>query len=445
MPRWLNWKWLGVVALAMSALLVFSACGDDDDEEEETPTGGATTAPPDGGGEALKIGALLSFTGALSDYGQPIFNGAEMAVDEINAAGGVNGQPVELIRGDDGTNPDTGVTEATRMVEVEGVSAIIGALSSGVSLQVAENVTGPNGVVQISPASTSPGISDADDDDFLFRTTISDAAQGLLMANLLDEEGLDNVCTLYINNAYGQGLTESLDENFDGTIVAQVPHEDGQSSYASELGQCGDATVLAALSYPETGGIYLREAVEADQFENYIFSDGTKSDAMLEELGWENFDGMKGTSPSSLPTEGVEPFNERYRAAYGEPPPRPYIKEAYDAVYVIALAAQAAGSNDGTAIRDQLREVANDDGDDTEANPGEEGFAAAVEALDAGDNINYEGVVGPIEFDDAGDPTVGAIEFFEVDAANKDLVTYKVFQVDLEEGEVTDITELVLD
>ncbi len=183
MPRWLNWKWLGVVALAMAALLVFSACGDDDDDDEETPAG-ATTAPSGGGG-ALKIGALLSFTGALSDYGQPIYNGAELAVGEINAAGGVNGEPIELVRGDDGTNPDTGVTEATRMVEVEGVSAIIGALSSGVSLQVAENVTGPSGVVQITPASTSPGISDADDDDFLFRTTISDAAQGLLMSNLL--------------------------------------------------------------------------------------------------------------------------------------------------------------------------------------------------------------------------------------------------------------------
>jgi ABC-type branched-subunit amino acid transport system substrate-binding protein len=141
----------------------------------------------------------------------------------------------------------------------------------------------------------------------------------------------------------------------------------------------------------------------------------------------------------------VEPFNERYQAVYGELPPRPYIREAYDAVYVIALAAQAGGSNDGAAIRDSLRDVANDDGDDTQADPGEDGFAAAVEALDAGDNINYEGVVGPIEFDDAGDPTVGAIEFFRVDAANKDLVTYKVFRVDLEAGEVTDITELVLE
>lgn len=444
MPRWLNWKWLGVVALAMAALLVFSACGDDDDDDDEETPAGATTAPA-GDGEALKIGVLMSFTGALSDFGEPIFNGAQLAADEINAAGGVNGEPIELVRGDDGTNPDTGVTEATRMVEVEGVSAIVGALSSGVSLQVAENVTGPAGVVQISPASTSPGISDADDDDFLFRTTISDAAQGLLMSNLLGEEGLDNVCTMYINNAYGQGLTEALDENFDGTIVAQVPHEDGLSSYSSELAQCGDASVLAALSYPETAGIYLREAVEASQFENYVFSDGTKSDAMLAQLGWENFDGAKGTSPSSLPTEGVEPFNQRYQDEYGELPPRPYIKEAYDAIYVIALAAQAAGSNDGAAIQSKLREVANDDGDDTQADPGEEGFAAAVAALDAGENINYEGVVGPIEFDDAGDPTVGAIEFFEVDAANEDLVTYKVFQVDLEAGEVTDITELVLE
>jgi ABC-type branched-subunit amino acid transport system substrate-binding protein len=188
MPRWLSWKWLGVVVVALAAVLVFSACGDDDDDEDtgtQTPAG--TSAAPTGGGEALKIGVLMSFTGALSDFGEPIYNGAELAADEINAAGGVNGQPIELVRGDDGTNPDTGVTEATRMVEVEGVSAIVGALSSGVSLQVAETVTGPAGVVQISPASTSPGISDANDDDFLFRTTISDAAQGLLLGRLVEE------------------------------------------------------------------------------------------------------------------------------------------------------------------------------------------------------------------------------------------------------------------
>ena len=442
MPRWLNWKWLGVVVVALAAVLVFSACGDDDDDEPtDTPAGTTTTAPTGGGGdEALKIGVLMSFTGALSDFGQPIYNGAELAAEEINAAGGVNGQPIELVRGDDGTNPDTGVTEATRMVEVEGVSAIVGALSSGVSIQVAETVTGPAGVVQISPASTSPGVSDANDDDFLFRTTISDAAQGLLMAALLDEEGLDNVCTMYINNAYGQGLTEALDENFDGTITAQVAHEDGGASYSSELGQCGGGTTLAALSYPETAGIYLREAVESGNFDHYVLSDGSKSDAMLDELGWSEFDGTRGTSPAALPTAGLEGFNERYEAAYGELPPRPYIREAYDAVYLIALAASEAGSNDGTAIRDALRDVANDDGDDTVVDPGEEGFAAGVAALEAGDAVNYEGVTGSIEFDGNGDPQVGAIEWFTVDAANETLVQDKVFRVDLGTGEYEEVT-----
>jgi ABC-type branched-subunit amino acid transport system substrate-binding protein len=439
-----SWRWLAVAALSVAAVLAFSACGDDDEEDGGTATpAGTATAAPDGGGEALKIGVLMSFTGALSDFGEPIYNGAELAADEINAAGGVNGKPIELVRGDDGTNPDTGVTEATRMVEVEGVSAIVGALSSGVSLQVAETVTGPAGVVQISPASTSPGLSDANDDDFLFRTTISDAAQGLLLGRLAEEESLTDICAMYINNAYGQGLSEAFDENSEG-VTATVPHEDGAASYTSELQQCGSATTLAALSYPETAGIYLREAVEGGKFQNYLFSDGSKSDAMLEDLGWDAFDGMRGTSPSSLPTEGVSTFNDRYEAAYGVLPPRPYIKEAYDAVYVIALAAEAAGSNDGTAIRDNLRDVANDDGGDTQADPGEEGFAAAVEALAGGDNINYEGVVGPIEWDDNGDPTVGAIEYFTVDAANRDLVTTNVFRVDLEAGVVTEITELVL-
>ncbi len=439
MPQWFTrhgWQLFIVLGL-ISVLAIAAACGGDDDDDD----GGGD----DGGGgksEALKIGVLSSFTGDLSDFGEPIFNGAQLAADEINAAGGVLGQDVQLVRGDDGTNPDQGVTEARRLVDVEGVQAMVGALASGVSLQVAETVTGPAGVPQISPASTSPGLSDANDDDFLFRTTISDAGQGLLLAQLADQEGLTNVCTMYINSAYGEGLSNAFAAAFKdlgGTVVAEVPHEGEAASYATELGQCEGADALAAMSYPETAGIYLREAVEGEMFPNYLFVDGTKSSDMVEQLGWDAFDGAKGTAPSSLPTDQVGPFEERYQAAYGELPPLPFIKEAYDAVYLIALAAVAADSTNGADIRDSLRDVANAEG--TTVNPGEDGFAAALTALGNGDDVNYEGVSGPIEFDDKGDPQVGAIEYWHIDAANKELVTDKVFRVDFASGEVTDITE----
>jgi branched-chain amino acid transport system substrate-binding protein len=431
--------WLIAVAI-FSGLILTLACGDDEKE-----TGGSPTGTGQAAGEALKIGGLMSFTGDLSKFGQPIYNGAELAVSEINASGGVLGNPVTLVKADDGTSPQQGVQEARRLVDVEKVQAIIGGLSSGVSLQVAETVSGPDSVLQISPASTSPGLTDANDSDFLFRTTISDAAQGLVLAQLADDAAITEVCTMYINNAYGKGLSNAFTTEFEalgGTVTDQVPHESAQATYASELDRCQGAQALAAIAYPESAGVFLREAVEKGTTDEFLFVDGTKSDTMLDQLGWDNFDGVKGTSPGNLPTEPSGGFAQRYAAKYGPLPPLPYIKEAYDAVYLIALAAEAAGSTDSTAMRDKLRAVGNEPGEKFE--PGSDNFKDAVAALKNGDDIDYEGAVGPFEFDDKGDPQVGAVEWFHVAAANKKLVTDKVFRVQIVKKEVIDITEIAL-
>src|SRR5690606_39787082 len=96
-------------------------------------------------------------------------------------------------------------------------------------------------IVQISPASTSPALTDANDNDFLFRTTISDAAQGVVLAQLAQEQGFQTACTMYTNNAYGQGLSEVFAREFErlgGQVLAQVPHEQEQASYAAELATC---------------------------------------------------------------------------------------------------------------------------------------------------------------------------------------------------------------
>jgi len=443
----ISWRWLLVGALIALLAVAVTACGDDDDDDDDgtpTDTPAATTTGPTATtdpGAPLKIGALLGFTGPLSDFGEPIFNGMELAANEINAAGGVNGQDVELVRGDTATNPDQAATEAQRLVDIEGVQGIVGALSSGVTLRVAEQVTGPAGVVQISPASTSPELTNANDSDFLFRTTISDAAQGLVLAALADDAGYGTVCNIFVNNAYGEGLSDAFTDAFedlDGSVNAAVPHEEAQVTYASELAQCEGADALAAIAYPESAGIFLREAVEGELFDNYIFVDGTKSTDMLDELGWAAFDGALGTAPTGLPTDSEAGFETRYEAAYGDLPSLPFIKEAYDAVYVIALAAEAAGSTDRTAIRDEIRNVSNDPG--TVIDPGTEGFAAAITALAAGDAINFEGVVGPLEFDSAGDPAVGAVEWFHVDGANEVFVQDKVWKVDMATLTVEDIT-----
>ena len=126
----------------------------------------------------LRIAALFPFTGDLSDFGQPFLQAAELAVNEINAAGGVNGQPIELVQGDSATSPQQAVEEARRLIELEGVSAIVGPAGSGETLPVAESVTGPAGVLEITMSATSPALTIANDNDFLFRTTISGRGPG---------------------------------------------------------------------------------------------------------------------------------------------------------------------------------------------------------------------------------------------------------------------------
>ncbi len=365
----------------------------------------------------LRIAVLFPFTGDLSDFGDPVLQAAELAVNEINAAGGVNGQPIELVQGDSATSPQQAVEEARRLIELEGVSAIVGPAGSGETLPVAESVTGPAGVLEVTMSATSPALTIANDNDFLFRTVISDAAQGVVMADLAREQGYESACVLYVNNAYGQGLSDAFAERFTaegGTITAQVPHEQEQASYASELATCteGGPDVMIAAAYPESGRVFLRELVESGEAPSLIFSDGLQAPDMFAELGWEVFEGAYGTAAGAPETDAAEVFAQAWEEAYGEIPAVPYLREINDAIFLIALAAEQAGSNDPTAIRDALREVASEPG--TAVGPGQEGWQAAVASIDAGEDINYEGAAGPVDLDDNGDVSRGTIIIWQV-------------------------------
>jgi ABC-type branched-subunit amino acid transport system substrate-binding protein len=378
---------------------------------------GAPSASAQDEAGPLKIGALFPFTGDLSDFGPAFLEAAELAVNEINAGGGVNGQPIELVQGDSATSPQQAVEEARRLIELEGVPAIVGPAGSGEALPTVESVAGPAGVVVISPSATSPALTVANDNDFFFRTTISDAAQGVVMADVANEQGFGSACVLFVNNAYGQGLSDAFAARFTelgGTVLAQVPHEQEQASYASELATCteGGPDVLIAIAYPESGRIFLRELVEAGDPPAIIFSDGLKSPDLFEELGWDVFEGSMGTSAGSPATDTASAFEEAWQAAYGELPAYPYLRETYDAIYLIALAAEQADSVDAAAIRDALRDVASDPG--TAVSPGTEGWQAAAEAITAGDELNYEGAIGPVDLDENGDVSKGTIVIWTV-------------------------------
>ena len=374
---------------------------------------GPTTMEPSS--EPIKIGTLIDASGDLAAFGPPIVLATDLAALLINEAGGIDGRMIEMVHRDSGTSPQIATDAASALVNVDGVEAIVGSLSSGVTLAVAESVTIPNGAVLVSPASTSPAISNLDDGDNVYRTTVSDALQGIIAAQLASQLGYDNVATVYINNAYGEGLSNIFQENFEslgGTVSATVPIEGGQTSYISELRQASQngATVLMAMSYAETAGVYLREAVEGQFFEDFIFVDGTKSQDMFDTLGADNFEGNYGTAPGAPGTPTQEKFKELYASKLDGDPSDIFISEAFDAAAILALAIAEAGSEDGADIKAAMRKVANAPGE--KVGPGD--LAHALELISEGKDIDYVGAAGDQDFDDKGD-VQNTIEVWKID------------------------------
>ena len=378
-----------LLVVAAAALLVLApACREDDDE--------------------LKIAFLADFSGPLAEFGPEIQTGVELAIQHVNDAGGVNGGHILLVTGDTQVDPAIGVEEARRLVDVEGVHAIVGPLSSSVTIAVAESVTGAAGIPTISPSATSPSVTVAEDNGFLFRSTISDAAQAPVLAELVSRLGVTNVGVLYLNDAYGQGLADGFEASYGGTATL-VSLEDGQTSYLAELEQAarGGATHLVAISFPAQAKVYIREAIENDLFRQFVFVDGTKSEELIEDIGAEFLDGSPGTAPASPESEASAAWDAAYVEAFGEPPTLPFVREAYDATIAIALAAEAAGSFEGAAIRDALVSVASPGG--LTVLPGPEGIRAGLEAVRDGDDVNYEGAATTLDWNADGDVTSGFV------------------------------------
>ncbi len=411
----------GVFVLLLIAALSVSVAIASCSTEEPTPTPvpptatsvppTATSVPPpeapeamEPTGEPIRIGTLIDATGDLAAFGPPIVLATDLAALLVNEAGGIDGRPIEMVHRDSGTSPQIATDAASALVNVDGVEAIVGSLSSGVTLAVAESVTIPNGAVLVSPASTSPAITSLDDNDTVFRTTVSDALQGVIAAQLANQLGYENVATLYINNAYGEGLSNVFSENFEsqgGTVSAAIPIEGGQASYASELRQAsqGDAEVLMALSYPETAGVYLREAIEGQYFDDFMFVDGTKNQEMFDNLGADNFEGNYGTAPGAPGTPTQETFKDLYSSKLDGDPSSLFISEAFDAAVILALAIAESGSEDGADIKAAMREVANAPGE--KVGPGD--LARALELISQGQDIDYVGAAGDQDFDENGD------------------------------------------
>ena len=399
----INSKRLIPAVAAMLAAVALVACGGDSADQQQT----------DAPGEPLKLGYLLDFSGPLAEYGPELQKGFDLAIKHINEAGGVWGMPVETAVGDDGTDPTIAVEEARRLVEIEGVHGIVGPMSSGMTLAVTESVSGPARIPTISPVATSSQITVAEDDDFLFRVSLADHVEGRYLAQLTEQEGFDNVGLLYRDDAFGHGMATAFEQHFAGAVTA-IAVSPGAASFTAELEQSLEAApeALVLIAFPPETILIIREALELGYYDQFVFGAPARTPTVSEAIGPAPLAGMRGTYVAAAPENpSSDSWDQAYLDEYGGPPERPYVKEAYDATIALALAAQAAGSTDGAAIRDELRRIGSAPG--LVAIPDPDSLADALSALADGDDVDYQGAAGTLDWDEHGDITRGYIGIWE--------------------------------
>ena len=342
--------------------------------------------------DSIKLGIVLGFTGPLESLAPGMAAGAEMAMEEVSSSGLLlDGTTVESVQGDSTCIDAAAATAATeRLITSDGVSGIVGADCSGVTGAMLTNVAVPNGMVMISPSATSPGLSEAEDNGLFFRTSPSDARQGVIISDVLMEQGIESVALTYTNNDYGKGLADAFQSAYEeagGTVTISAAHEDGKADYSSEIGALsaagGDRLVVAG--YVDQGGSgIVRAALDSGAFDTFHFPDGMISQALVDNFGSE-IDGSSGDNPGT-DSPGAQAYQDMASEA-GYDGTSPFSAEAYDAAALILLAMQAAGSSDPATYKDSVMDVANAPGE--EILPGE--LEKGLQILLDGGEIDYVG------------------------------------------------------
>ncbi|WP_248517840.1 ABC transporter substrate-binding protein [Salinarchaeum laminariae] len=372
--------------------------GDSDGDGDGTSDDG-TGIPGSEAGRTVSVGVLQPVSGDLGDLGGPIRDAAILPGSQLE---GETEFEIDIQDEDTESDPEAGISAAQSLANA-GYPAVTGAASSAVTQNVAQGVFIPEGIVGCSPASTSPAITDLDDDDFIYRTCPSDALQGEVMAQVAYEDrDLSSAATFHLNNEYGELLSESFVSAFEdlgGTVQSEVAFEAEQPSYTSALNSAlgGDPELLVVIGYPASGTQIFRDYyAEFDTDQTLMLTDGLQSADLPGNVD-NPMDNAIGTAPlASGPN--VDAFTSLYEDEYDRAP-GVFNAQAYDATAVLLLANVAAGENDGTAIRDQMETVANPEG----TNVGPDNLAEGISMVANGEDVNYQGASSAVDFDENGD------------------------------------------
>ena len=351
--------------------------------------------------DTVTLGIIIGFTGPIESLAPAMAGGAELAVEEANAAGiFLDGTTVATERADTGCIDNGLATSNAERLIADGISGIIGGDCSGVTGAILQNVAVPNGMVMISPSATSPGLSTAEDNDLFFRTAPSDAREGEVMTEILQERGISSIALTYTNNDYGKGLADAIQSSFEeagGEVTIVASHEDGRSDYSAEVGALAAAggDLLVVAGYLDQGGLgIIRSALDTGAWDTFGLPGGMIGSSITDALG-SDLDGSYG-QVAGVGGESADSFAAIVGDSFD--PTSPYAGESYDAAALFVLAMQAAGSSDPAEYGPMIMDVANAPGEPILAGELEK----ALQILSEGGDIDYQGataveLIGPGE------------------------------------------------
>ncbi|MFF2633237.1 ABC transporter substrate-binding protein [Microbacterium sp. NPDC058021] len=404
-------KVLGAVAVAGVSAIILAGCAGSSE-----PSDSSAAPAEDREDLTLSIGTVLPQSGSLAFLGPPEEAGVLLAVNEVNDA--AKGLTIDLTPGDSGDADNKAFETTVPKLQSEGVAAMIGAAASGVTkLFLDSNVS--EGIITFSPANTSPDFTTWDDDGLYWRTAPSDLLQGEVLANLIAEDGHENIGIIYQNDAYGTGLFGVVKEVFEasgGTVVAEASYNDGDSSFDAQVAtvtaENPDAVVLITFDQFATIAPLLVNAGQSA--ESFYLVDGN-----LKQWGADvavPLEGAKGTTPGPVLEDDFQArLNDAWTAdGNTELSDYSYAAESYDAVILLALASLAANATDAAAISGKLQEVSGGSGEGTTCTS----FAECADIILEGGTADYDGYSGPVTFDENGDPTEASIGIFQYGADN---------------------------
>ncbi|WP_319532705.1 ABC transporter substrate-binding protein [uncultured Cohaesibacter sp.] len=361
----------------------------------------------------VEVGMVMELTGPAGVYGQAGAKAVEMAFKDLNEAGGVLGCSLTADTRDSQSQGNVAVDQATQLVNIKHVPVVIGGIISSVSLPILTSVTAPAKVVQVSPASSSPTLTQLGKEGktggYFFRTITSDALQGTAAAQYAIDQGLKKLAIIHVNNDFGVNMMREFSSTYKalgGEITSVTPYNEKQANYSSEATAAlsGDPKALYLISYPVDGATIARAWISNGGPQTFLLNDGMNSSDFIKAVGAQYLNGAYGTSSGTDETASTKYFYDNFAAfSDGIAPDAPAADRSYDAGAIVGLAIAKAGEAKADKIRDAIFEVTGTEGTPIYAGPEE--FKKALDLIKKGEKIRYEGVIGPVGFDKYGDIT----------------------------------------